>query len=308
MLRSQLEKKLFSLFKECGELEFPDEDWVFQVLPDLNYLETDTLDSLLEQALTHSKYERAARELLQREKIRMEQEHATKLHALKSEAENDTERQSMGAELRLQRADELAREERKELEEEATERIEKLENTIEELEETIARKDMRMKEMEAEAEAECERLRDEGLEAMRGLRDAQEETDLKRETSRKLKEEIIDNDRLTVANLNRIKSLEALVDQHKAALDEAENENEGLRTELEKTIGQAADNHAQAEENETLRDLLTEREAQIMSLSRRLSEAIDGGENYPRGVRRDSFFDQFRGINPLGPKSLASGA
>ena len=165
-----------------------------------------------------------------------------------------------------------------------------------------------MKEMEAEAEAECERLRDEGLEAMRGLRDAQEETDLKRETSRKLKEEIIDNDRLTVANLNRIKSLEALVDQHKAALDEAESENEGLRTELEKTIGQAADNHAQAEENETLRDLLTEREAQIMSLSRRLSEAIDGGENYPRGVRRDSFFDQFRGINPLGPKSLASGA
>ena len=36
----------------------------------------------------------------------------------------------------------------------------------------------------------------------------QAETDLKRETSRKLKEEIIDNDRLTVANLNRIKQLE----------------------------------------------------------------------------------------------------
>ena len=33
--------------------------------------------------------------------------------------------------------------------------------------------------------------------------------DLKRETSTKLKEEIIDNDRLTVANLNRIKTLEA---------------------------------------------------------------------------------------------------
>ena len=92
--------------------------------------------------------------------------------------------------------------------------------TIEELEETIARQNERMKEMEAEAEAECERLRDEGLEAIRKLRDAQEETDLKRETSRKLKEEIIDNDRLTVANLNRIKHLEALVDQHKAALDE----------------------------------------------------------------------------------------
>ena len=55
MLRAQLEKKLFSLFRECGELEFPDEDWVFQVLPELNTLETDTLDSLLEQAVTHSK-------------------------------------------------------------------------------------------------------------------------------------------------------------------------------------------------------------------------------------------------------------
>ena len=73
------------------------------------------------------RYERAARELLQREKIKLEQAHATQLQALRSEAENDTERQSMGAELRLQRADELAREERKELEEEATERIEKLE-------------------------------------------------------------------------------------------------------------------------------------------------------------------------------------
>ena len=39
-------------------------------------------------------------------------------------------------------------------------------------------------------------------------------------TQRKLKEEIIDNDRLTVANLNRIKHLEALVEQHKQALEE----------------------------------------------------------------------------------------
>ena len=33
----------------------------------------------------------------------------------------------------------------------------------------------------------------------------QDETDLKRETSKKLKEEVIDNDRLTLANLNRIR-------------------------------------------------------------------------------------------------------
>ena len=41
----------------------------------------------------------------------------------------------------------------------------------------------------------------------------QDETDLKRETSRKLKEEVIDNDRLTLANLNRIKHLEAQLEQ-----------------------------------------------------------------------------------------------
>ena len=67
---------------------------------------------------------------------------------------------------------------------------------------------------------------------LEAMEEAQQETDLKRQTSRKLKEEIIDNDRLTVANLNRIKSLEALLEQHKAALAEAEEENETLKEEL----------------------------------------------------------------------------
>ena len=47
-----------------------------------------------------------------------------------------------------------------------------------------------------------------------------DETDLKRETSRKLKEEVIDNDRLTLANLNRIKQLEAQLAEISAQLDE----------------------------------------------------------------------------------------
>ena len=57
----------------------------------------------------------------------------------------------------------------------------------------------------------CDRLREEGLNVVRKLAEAEEETDLKREASRKLKEEVIDNDRLTVANLNRIKHLEGQV-------------------------------------------------------------------------------------------------
>ncbi len=51
----QLERKLFQLYKESGEIEFPDEDWVFEVLPELNQLENDTLDALLAQASQHAK-------------------------------------------------------------------------------------------------------------------------------------------------------------------------------------------------------------------------------------------------------------
>jgi hypothetical protein len=34
----------------------PDEDWCFDVLPELNNLEADTLDALLAQAQQHAKY------------------------------------------------------------------------------------------------------------------------------------------------------------------------------------------------------------------------------------------------------------
>lgn len=170
--------------------------------------------------------------------------------------------------------------------------------------------------MEQAAEDECERLREESRAATRKLLSAQEETDLKRETSRKLKEEIIDNDRLTVANLNRIKHLEALVEQHKQALDEAETENGELRQELGKSVDheelvekQQAQLEALQEVLHEREELLHEREAQILALSRRLSESnafeaeVGGGG---RGGRRDSFLERF---HLGGPKSLlASGA
>ena len=54
-LRTQLERKLLTLYKETGEIDFPNEDWVFEVLPELNSLENDTLDALLYQAATHAK-------------------------------------------------------------------------------------------------------------------------------------------------------------------------------------------------------------------------------------------------------------
>ena len=151
-----------------------------------------------------------------------------------------------------------------------------------------------IKDIEAEAEEECERLRSEGEAIVRQLQSATEETDLKRETSRKLKEEIIDNDRLTVANLNRIKSLEAMVEQHSTALEEAEDENTKLRAELAQSIDPAE----AAREMEGLRDLLAEREAQLMAMSRRLQDALENGENHAGGLN-DKSYAGARGVEAL---------
>ena len=178
---------------------------------------------------------------------------------------------------------------------------------VDELEAEVEAQKTTMSEMEAEAAAECDRLREEHAEALREMQAAKEETDLKRETSRKLKEEIIDNDRLTVANLNRIKSLEAQVEQHRQALDEAEGENGELRAHLSKS-------QVEAEEVEALREMLQERENQIVTLSRRLSEALAGHDEnldvrrLSGGRARDSLLDRL-GMGSMGSKALlASGA
>ena len=175
---------------------------------------------------------------------------------------------------------------RQELRQEAQDKIRELESVIEGLEETVESQAKRIAEVEAEAEEECDRLRREGMEVVSKLQEAQEETDLKRQTQRKLKEEIIDNDRLTLANLNRIKALEQLVEEQKAALAEADGENEQLREELSKSM-----TSTDAEEEVTaLRELLEERESQLMTMSHRLSDVLSGNSENTR--RRDSFIDR----------------
>ena len=175
---------------------------------------------------------------------------------------------------------------RQELRQEAQDKIRELESVIEGLEETVESQAKRIAEVEAEAEEECDRLRREGMEVVSKLQEAQEETDLKRQTQRKLKEEIIDNDRLTLANLNRIKALEHLVDEQKAAMAEAEAENEQLREELSKSMT-SSDTEAEVT---ALRELLEERESQLMTMSHRLSDVLGGNAENTR--RRDSFMDR----------------
>ena len=244
------------------------------------------------------RYEKAARELIQRERLKLEETHEREMRIAHAEFAAEKTRAQLNVDMKLKEVDEAADEEHEALRQEAGEKITALEEVIEELETTIKEQDEKMKEMEAEAEAECERLRENARYAMSAQRDAQEETDLKREASRKLKEEIIDNDKLTIANMNRIKSLEALVEQHKTALDEVEGENSELRAELAKSVPTAD----AAEEVDTLREVLAEREAQLLAMSRRLSDVLDGDGQYGGGrpARRDSFLDRFH----MGGKSL----
>lgn len=309
-ISSQLEKKLYSIFKESGDLDFPEEDWVFQVLPELNDLEADTLDTLMAQAQAHAKYERAARELVLHERAKLDAEHAQEIRSLRAQFESESTRTSVSSEMRLKQLGTKAAEEQEELRKEAQEKIAELEEVIEQLEAQVEAKDKELREVAEEAEEEVERLKDEKFAAAEKLRAAEEETDLKREASRKLKEEIIDNDRLTVANLNRIKQLEATVEQHKEALKEVEHENEDLRAELEKAaaLGEAA---SEAEEEvASLRELLNERESQLVALSRRMTDVLEERDamSPPAGARRDSFFNRLPFAPKNSPSLLASNA
>ena len=297
---TQLEAKLYSLFHESGDLEFPEEEWVFDVLPELNDLEPETLDSLLSQAQTHAKYERAARELVLHERAKLEAEHASEMRSLRAELESERTRQSVSAEMRYKQLDNAAKNEREELWQEAQEKIAELEGIIDGLEEQLAGKEKELTEIAQEAESECDTLREEHLAAIERVKAAEEETDLKREASRKLKEEIIDNDKLTIANINRIKNLEALVDQHKTALDDVESENNELRAELVKSVPSSD----AAEEADALREVLTEREAQLLAMSRRLSDVLEGDALSQRPTRRDSILDRF---NMTGKSLMAPG-
>ena len=72
----------------------------------------------------------------------------------------------------------------------------------------------------------------------------------KRAASAKLKEEVIGNDRLTVANLNRIKMLEAQLDEERQANEELARENDELR------------GRPSAEKVDALQEMLGEREQQ----------------------------------------------
>ncbi|KOO23622.1 hypothetical protein Ctob_007736 [Chrysochromulina tobinii] len=298
----EYEKKVFALIKDSGGIELPDEDWVLEILPELKLLEPDTLEMLFAQAEQHAKYEAAARDLVNAEVAKYEDAHERELRALRLESESQHTRSSVSAEMRMQAQEEAAREETDRLREEAMEKISELEEEVAKLEE------------KQQHEEEINEMNEEREKLVEIVDEAQKETELKRETSRKLKEEIIDNDRLTVANLNRIKNLEIEIEETRKLCEKLDDENEELREELGKSLKDEGASAALEREVEMLRELLSEREQQVRSLSLRLADASSGsgagsggfgsssGFNSSSSGRRESILDRL-GLNK-GPTAI----
>lgn len=341
------------MHKDAHDLEPLDEEWLMEVMPELATLEDDTLDALLGQSQRHSLYERGARELVLRERSRLEAEHRAEIvrlvrdNAAEREAElSQAEAESAGkvashkyaSELRMKVLEEEADEENESLRVDAEEKLREQEATIEEQRETIEGLEERLEAAAADAEAaqekaeqetdaklaeleeravaeidemraaadrgaaEADEARDRVVQMKRALAEAHVEVDLKRETSSKLKEEVIDNDRLTCANLNRIKTLEASLALERQGRDDlerlVEEQAEGMQ---EARLAAAA---AQEAEHEVagLRNELAEREAQLVALSRRLEAggkpaAEERGSGSLRELnRRDSLLERLGGF------------
>jgi len=140
------------------------------------------------------------------------------------------------------------------------EKVAESEEKIADLEERLAEAAATQEATEDEARARLGEMIERMEEMKRSVAKAEVETDLKRETSRKLKEEVIDNDRLTVANLNRIKALEAQLGEQLETIEQLEQQNEELR----------ARDESDASEVEALKEILDDRERKLVQLSHRL--------------------------------------
>lgn len=253
---------------------------MLEIIPELNQLEADTLEMLLFQTAQHMRYEKAALELVAQERAKLEEEHEREIRALKLQGESEQTRSSVSAEMKLQALEEQAAQEQEQLRNEACEKIAELEEEVSKLENQLEEQKAKFLEAEEAHREECEKLQEEGSAILQAYEEAQSETELKRETSRKLKEEIIDNDRLTVANLNRIKNLESELDETRLQCEKLDRENDELREELSKSITGADENIDLQGEVEALREVLQEREDQLLTLKQRMAS--------------DGFFDRDR--------------
>jgi chromosome segregation ATPase len=134
-----------------------------------------------------------------------------------------------------------------------------------------------------EAERKTADANERAADAVRAAERAQVASDLKRECTQKLKEEVIENDKLTLATLNRIKMLETDLAMSRREVEQTQ-QSEGVRARETAALKE------QAAENESLRAALRHREETSLRLSERMqamAEKIDYYEQMAKHKQLD---------------------
>jgi len=285
------------------------EEWVLEMVPELQTLEPETLTGLLAQFNRHLRYEEEAHHLVRSAVASVEHKHRLEVQRVRLDADRDTARIKAGVEAKHEHDVVAANREISSIEQEANQALDEAQNITTELEERV---EQHKEEARCAAEAAEERY-DLAIATMQEkyelaevaahhkysalqkrfnehnelLREAQTETELKRETASKLKTEVIDNDRLTVANLNRIKLLEAELNDESALVAAFERENGELKSELRRDD--------QSERLAAMEELLQEREGMVEDLQQKLADTKDklADTMSPTLSRRDSLLDRF---------------
>lgn len=266
-------------------------------IPAIRDLEEETKQAVIAQYDRHMRYEAAARRMVGHEVAKLSRALKSESSALSQEWESECSRieahyeererkAAVEAERSLEEERKLAQQEREGLERAHEAQEERLAQVYEEREAQLVRAhQIRESEWGAAmgaslvAREAAERAAYEAEEraevAEVAAEQAQADSDLKRECSKKLKEEVIENDKLTLATLNRIKTLEAALEQSRCEADRLEDQVSAL----ERQNGALAD---QAGEADRMRQLLRERETTILVLSDRLqdlSEQLDASDS-----------------------------
>ncbi|KAL1498921.1 hypothetical protein AB1Y20_013442 [Prymnesium parvum] len=202
-----LEKQLLDILRESHGIDAIDERQLRETIP--NELLPESAEALVQQVLRHQRYENAARELALEAIEEAQVEHERAMHKLKLEHETEITRVKVSCDMRSTADVEAIGDHLQQTREDYDEKVTNLENKVTLLKSKLEEAAAKQHEVESKAREQLEEMEDALQEMQERVAKAEEERDLKREAAHKLKEEVIGNDRLTVANLNRIKSLEA---------------------------------------------------------------------------------------------------
>jgi len=255
-----LERQLLEILQESHGIDAINEKELRDTLP--SELEAETADRLVSQVVRHQRYERAARELACESVTAIQEEHERELQQLRLQHEAEVTRIKVSADVRSSADVEVLNDQLRDTREEYEEKAGELEEKVAELEQQLAEAAEKQEETETEARERIAAMEEQMLEMTERVVRAEAETDLKREASKRLKEEVIDNDRLTCANLNRIKTLEAQLQEQFETIEQLEEQNVELRGR--------DDSSELTSEVANLKEKLEERERQLMTLAHKL--------------------------------------